>query len=209
MMPAFLLTGCLAFMGADGAISSEDLDRHFSEIRRARNLCGPRAAWYCLRRTGRAVEWEEVLGRCHMGDDGMSLEEIQGLFASFGVPARGMVGEASHLGSLPLPCLVVLDSRHCVVLEGIDKTKGEAKLFEPARGEVLTVPLGALEAQCSGEAILLDESGLPPAAFFGCIGLGIVAVLALWWATPFLLGRRGREARTLATAVAPPAPTPQ
>lgn len=207
MTPAFLLVSFLTIAGADGSVSSEDLDHHFREIRRVRNLCGPRAAWWCLRRTGRPVEWEDVLSRSRLDEDGMNLEEIQSLFASFGVPVRCLVGEASRLHSLPLPCLVVLGSRHCIVLERIDKNEGRATFFEPARGEVLTVPLAALESQCSGEVIALDDPGVWSAGYLGGIAGGALATVALWGTAVFLIRRRptGVPSSPLAP-VAPAAP---
>ncbi len=207
MTPAYLLAAFLTVAGADGSVSSEDLDHQFRDIRRARNLCGPRAAWWCLRRTGRPVEWEEVLSRSRVDEDGMNLEEIQALFASFGVPVRCLVGEASRLHSLPLPCLVVLRSRHCVALERIDKNEGRATFFEPAQGELLTAPLAALESQFSGEVIVVDDPGVSLAGYLGGIAGGALAIVALWGTAGFLLRRRPKGVPSAPLApVAPAAP---
>jgi ABC-type bacteriocin/lantibiotic exporter with double-glycine peptidase domain len=211
MTSAFLPAGFFATAGGEDSISIEELDQHLSQIRREENLCGPRAAWYCLRRMGRPVNWREVLGRCRLGDDGMSLEDLQKLLASFEVPARGLVGGASRLDSLPVPCLLVTGSRHCIVLEGIDKANGEATFFEPARGKVITAPLAILEAQCSGEAIVFDETAMSPAAHIGYVSVGAIAVIVLWWiAGRVLLRRRAADVQSPPSSpVVPPGPAAQ
>jgi ABC-type bacteriocin/lantibiotic exporter with double-glycine peptidase domain len=152
------------------------------------------------------VDWQEVLDHSQVGVDGMSLEELQTLVASFGVQAKVVVGEPARLDSLPVPCLVVVGSRHCIVLEGIDKLKGEASFFEPAQGEVITASLAALEAQCSGEAIVFDDTGVSSAAFLGYVVGGTAAVVALWWiVSALILLRRPAGVRSMPSSPVVPA----
>ncbi len=182
-MAAFLLLLFSPMAIEDGSLSSEELDNRVTAIVSARRRCGPTAVWYCLRRLGRDVRVQEVFDRVAVGSEGVSAQALLDLCSSFGAPAKGVFGSRQNIESLPIPSILIIDSRHCVVYEGISPSGQEVRVFEPTNAGLRTVSMEVVQRQWTGEAIVFSEPQMSLAAFMcvifaSMVGLASVVILA-------------------------------
>lgn len=177
-MIILLLSLCLAG-GPDSAISSENLDVYKVSVQRARKSCGPVALWYCLKSLGHDVAVQDVVDRTDVGEEGTSLSNLLEVSASFGLPGRAVHGDRAHLTALPTPAILIVDSTHCVVLEGTDAVGLLAHIFEPTLAHRKSVPLKELQQGWSGTAILFSDPPLSSWGFGAVVCLTALTVIGM------------------------------
>jgi hypothetical protein len=196
----------LSMLAASGA-TTDQIDALAAKAKETRRNCGPIAVWYCLKRSGQQVTLEEVSSRAEREDNGVRLSQLLELTRSFGVPAKAVSGSATSLEELPVPSILVIRHKHCVVYEGLDETKVHARIFDPASGQTVNASLQALRSEWSGEAVLLREPSLPWTSFLwlallcavSVFGLGMLSVTAVSW----LRGRQEKAQMTRAPVANP------
>jgi hypothetical protein len=98
-----------------------------------------------------------------------------------------MVNESKDLDRLPVPAILVIDDRHCVVFDGWDAATGQARIFEPATGRSGLERPELVARLWTGEALLF---GRPPPTPTALVAAGTLAALCVfapgWW----VVGRR-------------------
>lgn len=145
-----LVTGQLKEMG----VSSVDLDAFLDRAKAHQRECGPISVWYCLKRFGKSIEYERVINSTKMGAKGISLEEVRKLCDEFGLVGSCVELRSRELSRLPLTTIMVIDSNHCVVYEGIDA--GRVLLFEPSTGFWTRMAEQELHGRWTGHAIVFE-----------------------------------------------------
>jgi ABC-type bacteriocin/lantibiotic exporter with double-glycine peptidase domain len=110
-------------------------------------------------------------------EDGVSLGEVHRLLTAAGARAEVIRAEPDALESLPAPSILVLQSRHCVVLDGFDREAGNVRVFEPATSKGYIVRGDAIRQAWTGEAIVCDEPRLPRWKFYATAAAAMVLVL--------------------------------
>lgn len=191
--------GCLA-LGSPASVTSDDLGVLSDRVIQSRKACGPSAVWYCLRRFGRTVPVGEVWDRAGITADGVSLRTLLDLLGTYGVEARGLDIDPGRLETLPVPSMLVIDARHCVVYEGMEPDGQQVRYFDPAGGRPRSYPVDGFRKHWTGEAIVFDPLPLSNRAFARTAGLAALGMLLLA-ITGRSLGRR-RARRPAPAAVA-------
>lgn len=183
---ALVLCGYL-WAGPGEFLSTEDLDAYLNKVRAARKACGPTAAWYCLRRLGHDVTLEAIREQCPPDENGVSLQLLLELLHSHGVPAQALYSGSRPVDALPVPCILVIKSSHCVVFEGVEDDGKRVRCFEPAEGRIRTVSRQTVEREWSGEVIVLQPPALSNGAFVMVAAAGMMSIVlpaaalsALW-----------------------------
>lgn len=121
------------------AVSVDELDAQAARARRAIKTCGPVAACYCLRKSGRDVKLKDVLARAKLTDEGTSVADLLDLLSSFGMPGEVLSGEKTDLEALPFPSILLIGRSHCVVFEGLEDGGRRVRYFEPSDGSMRVV----------------------------------------------------------------------
>lgn len=179
MMFPLVLSLCLGIDPSVDSISSDDLDHYAAKVVKARKDCGPVAVWYCLRRLGQAVPPEDVMRRADLREDGTSLRSLLQLASSFGHEAQALEVDCDSLESLPVPTILVIGRRHCVVYEGLEPDGGRVRLFEPSVCKLKTVERSHLCRSWTGEVIVFDSPPMSVPGFVSWVGLVALGVLGL------------------------------
>jgi ABC-type bacteriocin/lantibiotic exporter with double-glycine peptidase domain len=169
---------------AEAGITQDNLEAYLVELQQVRNQCGPRAAWYCLRRLGIQVELKDVLEQTHLTEQGVTLEELVRLLSCYDVPAWIKKGDPAKVSLLPVPAILVIDSVHCVVFNGYDSSSSTVDLFDPAIGKTLTIPAEHLTEHWSGEVLLVTAPRLSWPTFLGVIFLTALGTVVLFTIAP-------------------------
>ncbi len=178
MTPYALTLSALALApGAGEPIASEQVVAAADYLARRNKSCGPISAYYCLRRLGRPVNYAELSSGVALEEDGVSLGEVHRLLTAAGARAEVIRAEPDALESLPAPSILVLQSRHCVVLDGFDREAGNVRVFEPATSKGYIVRGDAIRQAWTGEAIVFDEPRLPRWKFYATAAAAMVLVL--------------------------------
>jgi ABC-type bacteriocin/lantibiotic exporter with double-glycine peptidase domain len=146
-------------------VSTENLDDYEAKVQVARKACGPVALCYCLRKCGVDVSLEQILHELPVGEDGVAIAGLVELSASFGVSCRAVRSSPEGLASLPIPSILIVDSTHCVVYEGVAEGGEKAFLFEPALAKVQSVPTNLLRRSWKGEAIIFGAARVSYTSF--------------------------------------------
>lgn len=205
-MTTSFLWFALAFGASPSSgLSSEDFDEFFTEFARTKKECGPTVVCYCLGRLGQEISLEEAKRRVNIDENGASLLDLLDLLHDYGVPARVLHAQTLDFRLLPCPCIVVIGERHCVALERVEPSGKEATIFEPARLELITLPIEELTRQASGEVIVFSDPGLELPVFVAwtvCyLTLFLFACLGAVWIGSWLNSRQWKkEAQTLKRA---------
>jgi hypothetical protein len=182
---AHLSLWCLFGTPLAGAVSSDDIDAYIGQVLKARKSCGPTSVWYCLRRLGHPVKLQEIWREASIEADGVRVGDLLGLFQSRGITAQALRGDPSRLETLPTLAILIIDDQHCIVYEGLDPENNMVRYFEPALGQIRSVPREEVQRHWSGEAIvlqlpLLSLRAFGAVAFMGFAGI-ISAAAALQW----------------------------
>ncbi len=158
--------------------TTADIDRLAAESRKTLKSCGPVSVWYCLRRLGHPVRVEDVLAAG--GDErGVQLRGLVSLAERFGARARLLSGDKANLASLPVPCILVIESNHCVVYEGLADEGRSVTVFEPYSGRTVTAPVAELEPVWTGEVVTFTDLPLSRVGFASTVVLTSLGVLAI------------------------------
>ncbi len=201
-MTGIFLLVCSLGIGSPDAVSTENLDLYVEGVAKSRKACGPTAAWYCLRRLGYDVRLKDVWQQAQFGPDGMSMADLLELFHSRGVAAQAMVSTPRRLETLPIPAILVIDQKHCIVYEGIEPDGQTVRYFEPSTGQMRRASRSAFYRQWSGEVIVFESPSLSPRAFAFVVLLGAAGTLGLATASLRLWSHRRP-----ATAISDPRPS--
>jgi ABC-type bacteriocin/lantibiotic exporter with double-glycine peptidase domain len=178
MTPHVLTLTALALApGAGEPLTSEQVVAAADQLARLNKSCGPISAYYCLRRLGHSVRYEDLSRGVAVEEDGVSLDDVHRLLTSAGARAEVIRAEPAALELLPAPSILVLQSRHCVVLDGFDPETGKALVFEPATRKGYKVQTDVIRRAWTGEAIVFDEPRLPRWKFYSTAAATMVLVL--------------------------------
>jgi len=177
-----------------GGISSADIDEYVARSRVNRVACAPLSVWYCLRRLGRDARLEDVTDRAQLADDGVSAPRLVELCQSFGLRPRAIAGPRDALAELPVPSILIIDDRHCVVYDGM---AGEttAHVFEPVTRRAGAERTEWLREHWTGEAIVFAELRPSVARLFSAALLAAGATMAGAWLAVLAFNRRARRPR--------------
>jgi ABC-type bacteriocin/lantibiotic exporter with double-glycine peptidase domain len=180
----------ISLVAGQGSVSSEDLDVYEASWRKSRKACGPIALSYCLRRLGRIVSAAELAEEAQLDPDGVSASKLLEASAKHGLPARALKGDPKHYQALPVPSILILDSRHCVVYDGED-ADGQIRIFEPGDGQRKIAIRDRLSQRWTGEVIVFER---PALTWFGFSAWATVAMGAVVFSakTGAILLRRQR-----------------
>lgn len=142
-----------------GGLSSLEIDAELKKIRDNRVACGPLCCWYCLARFGKTVPSDVVIDRARLGTEGMSAQRLLDLCKSFGLDARAVAGPRDRFSDLPIPAIVFVDDRHCLVYDGQceKRTYESVRVFEPMTRHVGDEDARKLRELWSGEAIVFGD----------------------------------------------------
>jgi len=162
----------LGLVAGQSGITSEMLDAYEAAWRTSRKACGPVAVSYCLQRFGRAGSPAELAAQIEFGPDGVAASDLLTVAAKYGMSARALAGDPTNYEALPVPSILILDSRHCVVYEGAN-ANGQIQIFEPADGQRKEAIRERLSKRWTGEVIVFDT---PALSWFGFSAWAIVAM---------------------------------
>ena len=110
------------------------------------------------------VPLERLRVDCGVSRDGSTAKGIVKVARLYGFEAQGYRVEPSHIGDIPMPCVIHWNMNHFVVLKGI--TKEYAYINDPAKGEV-KIPIGQFNTSFTGIAVSItpgkdfEPSGKP------------------------------------------------
>jgi prepilin-type processing-associated H-X9-DG protein len=169
---ALLLAGSIG----TGPVSTDDLDRYAAAVKATRKSCGPIAIYHCMRRLGYPVDLADVVTKSGLGPDGANVQRLLEVMRSQGVPARAAVGDPTDYKSLPVPSILIIDSRHCVVFEGLD-ADGNVQYFEPSDGQCKLAARDRLTPHWTGEVITFERPAMTWGAFLAWTAFAAMAVL--------------------------------
>jgi ABC-type bacteriocin/lantibiotic exporter with double-glycine peptidase domain len=187
MTPSLVLA--LSLLAGASGVDTEDLERFDAAWRKSRKACGPIALSYCLGRFGKRVPPSDIAEEADLGADGVLASRLLELSGKHGLQAQALVGNPNNYESLPTPSILILDSRHCVVYEGID-SDGGIRIFEPADGQRKVAIRDRLSKRWTGEVIVFERPRLSWFAFGAWASLGMCGTLLLSNAGSVLLNRR-------------------
>lgn len=180
-------------------ISSEDLDAYAEQVKKVRRACGPIAVCYCRNRFGNPVKPAEVIARADLGADGVRVIDVVSLFESYGVKAIPLRSETPTYKSLPCPCILIIDSRHCIVYEGVD-ARGDVRFFEPKDGQHKTTTTGLLSPHWTGEVIAFEPLAMSWSSFAAWV-LASLTGTALTIRSAVFIGCRWRNPSAIETSL--------
>jgi peptidase C39-like protein len=174
-----LISALMAGQPAPGGHSSDVVFDAADQLARLRKSCGPLAAYYCARRLGKDVPYEDFAREVTVEEDGVSLDDVHRLLSAAGARSEVIRVDSGALSSLPTPAIIVLKPSHCVVLDGWDSESGRLRVFEPATRKTFLVPPDAIARQWTGDAIVFGERRVPRWEFFAVAGGSAAAALLL------------------------------
>ncbi len=175
-----LLTTSSPSSALAGAVSSDELDAQADRARQALRTCGPVAAWYCLRKSGRDVKLKDVLACAKLGEEGTSIPDLLDQLASFGMPGEILSYEKTDLEALPSPSILLIGRSHCVVFEELEDDGRSVRYYEPTNGSMRVVPREMMSREWTGEVIVFGKPPLSWRGFLGWTMLSASSVLLLF-----------------------------
>ena len=118
--------------------------------------------------------------RAKLAEDGMSAHDVIELCQSLGQHPRAIVGPVSALAELPVPSILVIDDRHCVVYDGMDGPT-HARIFEPVTLRSGLESREWLSQHWTGEAIVFaDVKPTHGRAMFQAVSAASLTLLVGW-----------------------------
>jgi hypothetical protein len=166
-------------LAAAVGVTSDRLDDILRVEGAARKACGPRAVWHCLRRFGVEAPFETVCEEAGLDDEGSSLDRLVDTLRKHDLPAQAIRESTDRILDLPVPAILIIENRHCIVYEGLEPGgEGKVRYYEPAKRMMKTAALDTLRREWSGQAIVFEPPPMTLVSFLllAC-GAGVATIL--------------------------------
>jgi len=142
--------------------------------------CGPVSLWYCLKWYGRPEHVHDLINGIPKVPGGVQIEKLAEVSNQRGLPCNIVKHLSSDIATLPVPSILVINDKHCVVYLGVDRKTDDYLIFEPLNGRQGTEQRSNLEAAATGIALVF--SPLPStfhAMEYGAIGSLFLLLLGI------------------------------